>query len=240
MLSVIAVWQSHCGRTSAHFVFSAPRLPMARPGAVRSNYLGRVGGHMRLHDLVGILHRLAALDLVAILHAGRDLAPDGVLAVEEGRVIKADEELAVAGIRTGGTCHRRRATDMRLLVELGLELLARTPGAGALRTTGLRHEALDHAMEDDAILKTFTHQLLDARDVTGREVWPHFNGDASLRGIQDQSIFGDSHALFSTGWGGDFRVRNCTANGRPATAPAIPSVNGIGVQRCNASMTATR
>jgi hypothetical protein len=30
------------------------------------------------------------------------------------------------------------------------------------------------------------------------------------------------------------------AKGRPATAPAIPSVNGIGVQRCNASMTAFR
>ena len=30
------------------------------------------------------------------------------------------------------------------------------------------------------------------------------------------------------------------AKGRPATAPAIASVNGIGVQRCNASMAAIR
>ena len=30
------------------------------------------------------------------------------------------------------------------------------------------------------------------------------------------------------------------AKGRPATAPAIPSVNGNGVQRCNVSMTAMR
>src|SRR3954468_9257574 len=100
------------------FVLPAPGLPSR---ADRLRYLGRVGGHMRLHDLVGIFYRLAAFDLVDILHARSHLAPNGVLAVEEGRVIEADEELAVAGIRTGGTCHRRRATDMRLFVELGLE-----------------------------------------------------------------------------------------------------------------------
>jgi hypothetical protein len=49
--------------------------------------------------LSGILHRLAALDLVDILHALGDLAPDGVLAVEEGGVAEADEELAVGRIR---------------------------------------------------------------------------------------------------------------------------------------------
>ena len=55
--------------------------------------------HRRLDDLVGIAHRLAALDLVDVLHALDHLAPGGVLAVEEGRVVEADEELAVAGVR---------------------------------------------------------------------------------------------------------------------------------------------
>ena len=58
---------------------------------------------------------------------------------------------------------------MGLAVELGLELLARAAGTGALRATGLRHEALDHPVEDDAVVEAVAHQVLDARDVTGRE-----------------------------------------------------------------------
>ena len=114
------------------------------------------------------------------------------------------------------------------------------PKAGALRTAGLRHEAFDHAVEHDAVVKSLAHQFLDPRDVAGGKIGPHFDRDRSLRGFEDQSIFGVSHALFSAGWGGGFRLWNWTANGRPATAPAMLSVNGIGVQRCNVSITAIR
>src|SRR5665647_1616816 len=100
----------------------------------------RVQRHAGLDDLVGVLHRLAALDLVDVLHALGHLAPDRVLVVEEGSIVEADEELAVAGIRAGGARHRGGAAHMRLLVELGLQLLAGAAGAGALRTAGLRHE----------------------------------------------------------------------------------------------------
>src|SRR6266478_5589569 len=111
----------------------------------------RGGGHVRLDDLVGILHRLAALDLVDVLHACGHLAPHRVLAVEEGGIVEADEELAVAGIRACRARHRGGAANMRLLVELGLQLLAGAAGAGALRTAGLRHETVDDAMEHDAV-----------------------------------------------------------------------------------------
>src|SRR6202171_4715426 len=100
----------------------------------------RVGGHVRLDDLVGTLHRLAALDLVDVLHARRHLAPDRVLAVEERGIVEADEELAVGGIRAGGTRHRGGAAEMRLLFAIRLQPLAGAAGAGALRTAGLRHE----------------------------------------------------------------------------------------------------
>src|SRR6266496_2471343 len=112
----------------------------------------RVGRHMRLDDLVRILHRLAALDLVDVFHAISHLAPDRVLAVEEGGIVEADEELAVAGIRARGARHRGGAAHMRFLVEFGLQLLAGTAGAGALRTAGLRHKTFDHAMEHDAVV----------------------------------------------------------------------------------------
>src|SRR3954447_4159641 len=129
---------------------------------------------------------------------------------------------------------------MRLLVELGLQLLARTAGAGALRAAGLRHETLDYAMEYDAVVKSLANQFLDPGHVVRRQIRAHLDGDGALRRLQDQSIFGVSHALFSWFWGGGFLFRNRIANGRPATAPAMLSVNGIGVQRCNASITARR
>src|ERR1700687_3945314 len=103
----------------------------------------RVLRHARLDDLVGVLDRLAALDLVDVLHARAHLAPHGVLLVEEGSIVEADAELAGAGIWTCRARHRGRAAHMRFVVELGLELLARAAGAGALRTAGLRHETVD-------------------------------------------------------------------------------------------------
>src|ERR1700712_2484181 len=195
---------------------------------------------MRLDDLVGIPHRLAALDLVDVLHARGDLAPHRVLVVEEGSIVEADEELAVAGIRAGRARHRGSAADMRFLVEFSLEFLAGAAGAGALRASGLRHEAVDDAMEHDAVVKAFAHQFLDPRHMARREIGPHLDGDGSLGGFEDQSIFVVSHALFSIGLGGGLRTWNRTAKGRPATAPPMLSVNGIGAQRCNASMTAMR
>src|SRR5258708_23962988 len=144
----------------------------------------------------------------------------------------------MGGLRGVGGRHRGGPAPRRLVVELVFEFLAGTAGAGAVRAAGLRHESFDHAMEHDAVVKSLAHQFLDPRDVTGCKVRSHFDGYRPLGGFEDQSIFGVSHALFSTG--GRFRFWNWTRNGRPATAPAIPSVNVIGVQRCNASITAMR
>src|ERR1700741_341843 len=201
-------------------------IPGSSPGM--TIILLGVGGHARLQGLVGILHRLAALDLVDVVHAFGHLAPDRVLAVEEGGVVEADEELAVGGVRVRRARHRGGAAHMRLLVELRLQLLAAPAGAGAMRAAGLRHESIDHAMEHDAVVEAVAHQFLDAGDVVGRKVRAHLDGHGPLGGFKDQSIFGNSHARFSVGWG----LRNRIVSGRPAQAPAIPSVNGIGVPRC--------
>src|SRR5438270_575461 len=81
-----------------------------------------------------------------------DRAPDGVLAIEPWRLLEADEELAVAGIRILRACHRYGAAHMLFLGELGLELLAGATRACALGTTGLRHEAVDHAVEREPVV----------------------------------------------------------------------------------------
>src|SRR5258708_25335135 len=129
---------------------------------------------------------------------------------------------------------------MRFVVEFGLELGAGAAGAGALRASGLRQEAVDDPMEHDAIIKTFAHQLLDPRHMARSQIRPHLDGHRTLGGFEDQSVFVVSHALFSMGLGKFRRSSNRNLRDRPATAPPMPSVNGIGAQRCNVSMTAVR
>src|SRR5262249_44041721 len=95
-------------------------------------------------------------------------------------------------------------------------------------------------MEHDTVVKSLAHQFLDAGDMVRRQVRTHFDGDGTLGGFKDQSIFCISHALFSSGLGGRFRVLKVNAKGRPAIAPPSPSENDNGVQRCNVSITAMR
>src|SRR3954466_4691507 len=91
----------------------------------------------RLDDLVGIAHRLAALDLVDILHARHDLAPHRILLVEEAGVVEADEELRIRRIRALRPRHRAGAAHMRLGIELLFEVrIFRAAGAGAMRAAG--------------------------------------------------------------------------------------------------------
>src|ERR1043165_3100587 len=88
----------------------------------------------RLHDLVRVLHRLAALDLVDVIHAFDHLAPHGVLLVEEAGVVEADEELAVRAVRALRARHRGDAAHMRLGAEFGREVrIVRAARAGAVR-----------------------------------------------------------------------------------------------------------
>src|ERR1700677_2765976 len=138
-----------------------------------------------LDDLVGIANGLAALDLVDILHARNHLAPDGILAVEKGRVAEADEELRIGRIWTRGAGHRNGSAHMRLSVDLGLEVrIFRPSRPGSLGTTGLRHESVDHAVEDDAVVESFGDQALDVRDMAWRKRRVHFDHHRTLARLE--------------------------------------------------------
>ena len=69
---------------------------------------------------------------------------------------------------------------MGLLAELGGQLIAHAAHAGALWIAGLRHEAVDHAMEDDAVVLALARQLLDLGDVLGGEIGSHLDDDAAI------------------------------------------------------------
>jgi hypothetical protein len=62
-----------------------------------------------------------------------------------------------------------------------------------LRAPCLRHEAVDNTVKYDAIVEAFFHQFLDARDMAGREIRPHFNFDIAFGGLQRQRIFWLGH-----------------------------------------------
>src|SRR3569623_1435530 len=182
----------------------APEMTPRRTQSIAIGFTVRllyVGCNLLRVHLVGIAHRLAALDLVDILHAGDDLAPDGVLLVEEAGIVEHDEELRIGAVRVLRTGHRDHAANMRLAAELLLEVrIVRATGAGArhvalvgiavLDVAGLRHEAIDHAMEHHAVVQPLTRQLLDVRDVVGRQVGAHLDDHRTLGGIDDERVLG--------------------------------------------------
>src|SRR5688572_16626668 len=75
-----------------------------------------------LDDLAGFAGRLTLGQRVDMLHAALDLAPDGVLIVEEARVVEADEELTVGAVRVLSAGHRADAADVRFAAEFRLQV----------------------------------------------------------------------------------------------------------------------
>jgi hypothetical protein len=67
--------------------------------------------------------------------------------------------------------------------------------AGAFRAAGLRHEAVDHAVEQDAVIKPLTREFLDALDVFRREVRAQLDRHLPLRGLQQQRVFEIRHPV---------------------------------------------
>src|SRR5689334_2939185 len=105
--------------------------------------------HVYLHHPVGLGRRLAARDLVDVLHPLRNLAPKRVLARKLAAArTKADKELAVGAVGVVGARGADAAALELLLRELGRDIgKLGTARALARRITRLRHEAGDHAME---------------------------------------------------------------------------------------------
>src|SRR5688572_24411923 len=79
---------------------------------------------------------------------------------------------------------------MRLAVEFLLQLLAGAAHAGAGGIAGLRHEAVDDAVEDDAIIEFLTRQLLDAGDMVRCEIGAERDHGRALRRLEDERVLG--------------------------------------------------
>ena len=115
-----------------------------------------------------------------MLHARRHFTPDGVLAVEEGGVVEADEKLAVRAVRIGGAGHGTNAAHMRFAAELCLDVGQLRPAhAGARRIAALRHEAGDDAVEHHTVIEAVLGKGGDAFDMAGRQIGAQLDDDVA-------------------------------------------------------------
>ena len=102
-----------------------------------------------------------------------------------------DEELRIGGI--DAVAAPRHADDAALERHVGEFLLQvrifRTAGAvEILAVAGLRHEAVDHAVERHVVVIALARQLLDPLGMLGREVGAQLDDDAALGGVDDDRV----------------------------------------------------
>src|SRR6185437_8640120 len=133
----------------------------------------------------------ALLDGVDMVHALNHLAPDRILLVQPGRVVEAEEELAVGAVGIGRARRGNRAALVPFAGKFRLQVRqVRAAGTGAGRIAGLGHEAGDDAMEHDPVIEALACQFLDPLDVIGRQIGTKRDHDRSTLEFQDQGIFG--------------------------------------------------
>ena len=105
---------------------------------------------------------------------------------------EADEELRIGRIGRLRARHAKRAARKGGFGEFGWHVgQVGAAHAGAGRVAGLGHEAVDHAMEDDAVVKALFRQGLDARDMLGREIGTQADHDASVLELHDRAYWQD-------------------------------------------------
>jgi len=88
---------------------------------------------------------------------------------------------------------------MRLAAELGGKIgLVGAAHARAGRIAALGHEAVDHPVEDDIVVKAFLDQLADPLDMPGREIGAKPDDDvAAAVEAQNEDVLVVGHARIS-------------------------------------------
>src|SRR5437588_10897459 len=141
------------------------QIPQARAARAPPFLAGGLG-HLERFDPHRFGRPVAAvggdlLDRCDHVHAVAHRAEDGVLTVQPGgRRGGDDEELGAVGIGAG-VGHGQRPPLDAVLVDLVLERVARTAGAGALGAAALDHEVGDDAVEGEPVVEALARQLAE-------------------------------------------------------------------------------
>ena len=131
------------------------------------------------------------------------LAERGVLTVQKLSVAVAEEKLAAGGIGMGRARHGNDAADVGLVIELGLNLVARSAGPrhpalafAGVGAAALDHEPFDDAMESGPIVEFFASEFLEIFDCFRCDIWPEGEGHFTVGSLDDgvfRSGFGSAH-----------------------------------------------
>lgn len=182
--------------------------------AVHRRALQRPGGQLGRRDDGGVLfQRIVAVilgqvgDLVHDVQPFHHLPVDRVLAIEVRRGLVHDEKLTARRIGVVGAGRAQDSRRVRDAVEFLVERVARAAGAvqmagrAVLRVgvAALDHKAGDDAVEPNAIVKAFGHELLKRLGVLRRDLGEKPQGDAPVGGVQD----GDDVAVIRLRGGGN-------------------------------------
>ena len=127
-----------------------------------------------------------------------------VLMIEKSRATVADEKLRAGGIRVLRARHGDDAAHMRVVIELGLDVVTRPASAPHIflarvfrkRVAALNHEAFDDAVKTGAVIKTFLRKFLEIGDRVRRSVSPELDNHGAFGGVNDgdfRTIGGITH-----------------------------------------------
>ena len=139
--------------------------------------------HHYVHDRpVAGFRRLGLPDFPHHVHAFADFSEHRVVSVEMRRGRQGNEKLAAVRIRAG-VGHREDA--FGVVFELRMDFVGKgvtgTSAAGACGIAALNHEAVDDAMEDDAVVKILFRQLDEIRHRVGGLLIEEFDGEIPHR-----------------------------------------------------------
>src|SRR5688572_18378111 len=126
-----------------------------------------------------------AADLLHYIETFRHLPEDRVLVVEVWRRAERDEELRAACIRAR-VSHRQDAGAgvPEIFVEFVLDRVTGAAAAGTLGIAALNHEAIDHTVEDGAVVETLLREVDEVLGCNGGLVLEKLDLERARCGIE--------------------------------------------------------
>src|SRR5690606_31163052 len=107
-----------------------------------------------------------------------------------------DEELAVGAVGISRPCRTDDSALERHIGEFGRQIrIFRAAGAIAPRIARLRHEAVDDAMEFQAVVEAFPHELLHPLDMLRRDFRQERYRDLAGLELEDERVLWISRLL---------------------------------------------
>lgn len=151
-----------------------------------------------------------------MLHAGRNFTEYGMNAVKVRLRVKANVELASAGVRTAMR-HCQASAIVFVFVMLAINGISGSAGTVAIRASALRDESRNDAMERNSVIEPFVREFFEVCDGVRSVLVEQFQSDFFAVRHFDYSLFRQLSLLLKS-----FRlIVQQDADGKKAAAVAV-------------------